>query len=271
MENLSKSQEVLRKNNVSITGNVRSEKTLLFVPGFGNDQTAWHKIVPAYSEDYRILLIDNVGASQCNRADFVHNRYQKLDKYADDLLDVCDTLQLKDAVLAGHSAGAMIGILSSIRAPECFSKLVLIGASPRYLNDADYYGGFADSDIRDIYVAIQKDHLKWAASFSEIAMQNSDKPELAEHFAETIRDIPTDQVLTVLHSILQSDYREEVAKLKIPTLIIQSKNDVFVPLQVADYLHKKINGSQLQLIDASGHLPHISAPKAVISAITAFI
>ena len=268
---ISKSQAILRKNNLIITGNEHAKKTLIFVHGFGNDQTAWHKIVPAFSKDYRIVLIDNIGASKSNRADFIHNRYQKLEKYADDLLDVCDSLQLKDTIVIGHSAGAMISILSAIRAPEFFSKTVLIGASPRYLNDVDYYGGFTNADIRDTYAAIQQDHLKWAANFSEMAMQNPDKPEMAERFAETIRDIPTDQVLTVLHSILQSDYREEVAKLKIPTLIIQSKNDVFVPMQVANFLHEKINGSQLELINASGHLPHISAPKAVISAITAFI
>jgi sigma-B regulation protein RsbQ len=187
------------------------------------------------------------------------------------LLDVCDTLQLKDAVLVGHSAGAMIGMLSSIRAPESFSKMVLIGASPRYLNDADYYGGFADSDVRDIYLAIQQDHWNWAASFSAMAMQNLDKPQLAEHFAETIRDITADQVLAVLHSILQSDYRDMVSGVKVPTLIIQSQNDPFVPLTVAEYLHERIHGSQLEIIQAFGHLPHISSPEAVISAITNFI
>lgn len=271
IQNTSKSQAILSKNNLRITGNEHAQKTLIFVHGFGNDQNAWNKIVPAFSKDYRIVLIDNVGASKSNRADFVHNRYQKLDKYADDLLDVCDTIELKDAVVVGHSAGAMISVLCAIRAPEHFSKVVLIGASPRYLDDVDYYGGFTNADIRDIYAAIQQDHSKWAANFSDMAMQNPDKPEMAEHFAETIRDIPADQILTVLHSILQSDYRKEVMKLKIPTLIIQSKNDVFVPMQVANFLHEKINGSQLELINASGHLPHISAPKVVISAITAFI
>lgn len=271
MQNLAKSQEALRKNNVSMTGNESSEKTLIFVHGFGSDKTVWHKVVPAFSDNCRIVLIDNVGASQCNRTDFVHNRYQKLDKYADDLLDVCDTLQLKDAVLIGHSAGAMISILTAIRAPECFSKMVLIGASPRYLNDADYFGGFADADIRDTYDAIQQDHWNWAANFSAMAMQNTDKPQLVESFAETIRDIPTDQVLTVLHSILQSDYRDMVDRLEVPTLIIQSRDDPFVPLTVAEYLHEHIKNSQLEMIEAWGHLPHISAPDKVIAAISRFL
>lgn len=271
IQNISKLQEVLRKNSVRIIGNEGAEKTLILVHGFGNDQTAWHKIVPAFSNDYRIVLLDNVGASELNRGDFIPNRYQKLEKYADDLLDVCDALQIEGAILIGHSAGAMISVLSGVRAPECFSKIVLIGASPRYLNDDQYFGGFTNADIRDIYEAIQQDHSEWAAAFSQMAMQNPDKPELAEHFAETIRAIPTDQVLTVLHSILQTDYRDVVSKLKIPTLIIQAQDDAFVPMQVAQFLHEQIQASQLDIIQAYGHLPHISAPEAVISAISAFI
>lgn len=271
IKNTQQSPEVLKKNNVTIAGNRASEKTMIFVHGFGTDQTSWSKIAPAFSQDYRIVLLDNVGAGESKPAAFVQNLYQKLDKYVDDLLDVCDTLNLKNAVLVGHSAGGMISVLSGIRAPEYYSKLVLIGASPRYLNDENYLGGLTNSDIRDIYNAIQLNHREWAINFSKMVIKNDDKPDLAENFARTIQNIPTERVLTVLHSILQTDYREEVCKLTIPTLIIQSKDDVFVPMQVADFLHKKIKGSQLEAIHAYGHFPHISAPEAVISAISKFI
>jgi sigma-B regulation protein RsbQ len=265
------SPEVLKKNNVTIVGNRASEKTMIFVHGFGTDQTSWNKITPAFNNDYCIVLLDNVGAGKADPAAFVQNRYQTLEKYADDLLDVCDTLSLKNAILVGHSAGGMISVLSGIRAPEYFSKIVLLGASPRYLNDEHYLGGLTNADIRDIYDAIQHNHWEWAINFSKMAMKNPDKPDLADQFARTIQEIATDRVLTVLHSILQTDYREEVSRLTIPTLIIQSQDDVFVPIQVAEFLHKKINGSQLESIHASGHFPHISASEAVIAAISKFI
>jgi sigma-B regulation protein RsbQ len=265
------SPEVLKKNNVTVAGNRASEKTMIFVHGFGTDQTSWRKIVPAFSNDYCIVLLDNVGAGASDPASFVQNRYQTLEKYADDLLDVCDTLSLKNAILVGHSAGGMISVLSGIRAPEYFSKIVLLGVSPRYLNDEHYLGGLTNSDIRDIYDAIQRNHWEWAMNFSQMAMRNPDKPDLADNFARTIMSIPTERVLTVLHSILQSDYREALTKLTTPTLIIQSQDDVFVPIQLAEFLHKKINGSQLESIHASGHFPHVSAPEAVTAAISRFI
>jgi sigma-B regulation protein RsbQ len=267
----SKTQKVFKKNNVTITGNQNSDETLIFVHGFGNDQTSWGNIFPDFSAAFRIVLIDNAGAGKSDPDAFVPNQYQNMEKYADDLLGICDALDLKNAVIVGHSAGGMITALAGIRAPMHFAKVVLMGTSPRYLNDEGYFGGLTNADIRDIYYAIQHNHSEWSINFSKAAMQNADKPHLAENFAKTIRDIPKDRVLTILHSILQTDYRQEIQKLNIPTLIIQSQNDIFVPMEVAEFLHQKITGSKLEVISASGHLPHISAPEKVISAISKFL
>jgi len=267
----SRSRQVLKKNNVTVAGNLQAEKTMVFVHGFGTDQTAWSQIVPAFSGDYRIVLLDNAGAGRSDPQAFVNSRYQTLDKYADDVLDICDALSIKDAVLVGHSVGGMVSILSAIRSPEYFSKIVLIGTSPRYLNDSNYFGGLTNADIRDIYDAVQHDHWEWVLDFSKMAMKNPDTPDLADSLAKTLSDIPVERVLTVLHSIFQTDYREVVARLTKPALIIQSQDDVFVPMQVAEFLHKQMNGSKLKVIHAFGHLPHVSAPEAVIAAMSGFL
>lgn len=264
-------QDILRRSNVSVGGNACSGRTLVFVHGFGTDQTAWDAVYPAFAGDCRIVRLDNAGAGGADFEGFEESRYLKLDRYADELLEVADALELRDAVLVGHSVGGMIGILSAIRAPEWFSRLVLIGASPRYLNDGDYVGGLSNHDVRDVYEAIQADHQEWAANYSRLAMQNPERPELSRSFAKTLQRIPAERVLTVLHSILQTDYRAELPKLEVPTLIIQSQSDPFVPMAVAEYLQRNIRGSRLEVIDAHGHLPHISAPEAVIAAIRRFL
>lgn len=268
---VAKSQEILRKNNVTVAGNLQAARTLVFVHGFGTDQTAWDAVTPAFATDWRIVLLDNVGAGGSDPAAFVESRYHDLEKYADDLLDIADVLELKQAVLVGHSVGGMVGILAANRAPEVFAKLVLIGVSPRYLQDTDYPGNMSNTDVRDVYEAIRNDHLEWAMNYSLLALQNPDRPELSEGFAKTLQKIPAERVLTVLHSILQMDFRSELPRLSIPTLIIQSLEDAFVPLAVAEYMHKAIIGSRLQVIDAYGHLPHISAPAAVTAAMQDFL
>ncbi len=102
-------------------------------------------------------------------------------------------------------------------------------------------------------------------------MAHADRPALSTQFAQCIKSIPQDRALTVLCSIFQSDHRDEIARLDVPTLLVQAKGDVAVPQAVAEYMKQHIRGSQLALIDAEGHLPHISAPAAVIATIEAFI
>ena len=258
----------LHRNHVCIVGDTQAAQTLVFVHGFGTDQSTWDKIVPAFSGSHRIVLLDNVGAGQSDPGAFVQHRYLSLPPYADDLLEVCAALELRDAVVIGHSAGGMIAALSAMDRPEHFAQLVLIGASPCYLDSADgYVGGFSQDTLQQTYRAVMSNFMGWIQDFSPIAVNAPDQPEIAEHFAATLRRIPPEHALTVLCSILQSDHRADLARLRTPTLVIQSSEDFFVPQAVAEYLHRHIAHSQLAQIEARGHFPHLTAPAQVIEAI----
>ena len=152
-----------------------------------------------------------------------------------------------------------------------FDKLVLIGTSPCYLNLGNYRGGLERSDIDAIYRAIHDDYLGWTSALAASIMSTSDQPQLARTFAATLASIPDEMMLTVLCSILQQDYREDIEHVATPTLIIRSQRDPFVPPFVANYLHNHLPGSRLAVIEAAGHLPHVSAPGEVAKAILNFI
>lgn len=266
-----KSLDPMRKNAVSVTGKLDALETLLFIPGFGTDQRAWQGVASAFAEEYRLVLFDNAGTGRAAPEAFIQSKYLNLNTYADDVLDICKALELANVILVGHSVGSMIAVLVAIKQPALVAKLIVIGASPRYLNDVDYYGGFSEKDLSAVYSAISMDFDNWLDHFSRQAMDNPQKPSLARYFAESIRAIPRDQILTTLCAIFQSDHRDDLEKLNQPTLIIQAKEDVFVPLEVAEYLHASIPNSQLIVINACGHLPHISAPLGVITAIRNFL
>ncbi|NMF91593.1 alpha/beta fold hydrolase [Aromatoleum petrolei] len=261
----------LVRNNVHICGNADADRTIVFVHGFGTEQSVWRGVVPHFARDWRVVLLDNVGAGASLPEAFVQSRYLGLQGYADDLLEVCDALQLKDAVLVGHSVGAMAAVLAANRKPEDFAKLVLICASPRYLNTEDYHGGFTADDLNQIYSAIEEQFDEWAAAFAPMAMGNSDRPQLARYFSDQIRSIPPDRVLTVLCSTFQSDHRQDVCRIAQPTLLLQSQDDVAVPAAVAHYLQQHIPDSRLVMLKAGGHLPHFAAPDEVADAIRGFI
>ncbi|MEQ8235025.1 MAG: alpha/beta hydrolase [Gammaproteobacteria bacterium] len=271
MEGESERGDALRRHNVHVIGRAEAPATLVFVHGFGTDQRAWEAIVPTFADDYRIVLLDNAGAGGADPAAFQQSRYLNLHGYASDLLEVCAALDVHDAILVGHSVGAMIGVLAALAEPQRFARLVLIGASPRYLDDGAYRGGFSEDDLNGLYTAIDADYEGWADAFAPLAMGNPSQPALAEHFAAALKAVPQDHAYTTLCAIFQSDHRAEVARLTQPVLIVQSRDDVAVPQAVAEYLAAHIPDSRLVTIDASGHLPHLSAPGAVVAAIRPFL
>lgn len=261
----------LARNHVTVAGKADATRTLVFVHGFGTEQSAWQAVQDAFAGEYRIVLLDNVGAGQSDPDAFRQHRYLNLHTYANDLLEVCDALKLQRATLVGHSVGGMICALAALARPALVARLVMLGASPRYLNEAGYHGGFTEEDLAATYRAVMNDYTNWATSFASAAMGNPHRPELATCLADNLRNIPKERALTVLCSIFQGDHRAELARLAVPTLLIQSSDDVVVPLAVAQYMHQHIRGSRLTVIEAAGHLPHVSAPGEVVAAMRAFL
>lgn len=189
----------------------------------------------------------------------------------DDLLDICLALDNRDTVLCGHSLGALAGIKAVLKSPDAFSRLVLIGCSPCYINDPDYYGGFERADLDVMYYRMETDYFAWASGFAPLAMRNESRPELANNFAASLKSLRPDIALSALRMAMQSDLRDVLPTLQLPTLIIQAHNDIAVPRAVGEYLNANIRNSQLKLINAQGHLPHVSAPDQVIEAIREFL
>lgn len=259
------------RNNVTITGRLDAPRTIVFAHGFGSDQSAWSRVAAAFADDYRIVLYDHVGAGKSDPAAFVQHKYLRLETYARDLLAICAALELEGAALVGHSMGAMIGLLAAIERPHHFSRQILVGASPRYLDDGDYRGGFTKGDLNTVYSAMQANFLQWADGFAPLMIGEGHSPNFARAFAESLKSISPKKALTVACAVFQSDHRADLKKVSIPTLIIQSLHDFAVPMSVANYLHAHIPGSTLRVIEASGHLPHVTADAEVAAAIRAFI
>jgi sigma-B regulation protein RsbQ len=261
----------LARNHVSIVGNGSAARTMVFVHGFGTDQRVWTDVARPFLDDFRVVLLDNAGAGRSDPAAFVQHNYLRLDRYAADLVEVCDALGLRDAILIGHSVGAMLCLLAAVRRPDLVSRLVLIGASPRYLDEPGYHGGFSEALLAETYSTVSRSYTSWADGFAAIAMANPERPQLAQHFANSLKSIPAGHALTVLYSIFQSDHRADLPRVARPTLLIQARDDIAVPPEVAEYLHRHIAGSLLTVIDATGHLPHVSAPDQVIAAMQGFV
>src|SRR5829696_5996074 len=136
---------VSKRNNVTIFGN--GKQPMLFAHGFGCDQNMWRYLTPAFENDYQIILFDYVGAGKSDVSAYNPERYSSLQGYAQDILEICEELQLTDVIFVGHSVSSMIGLLAALAEPKYFARMIMVGPSPSYINEGDYKGGFERQDI----------------------------------------------------------------------------------------------------------------------------
>ena len=244
---------------------------MVFSHGYGCDQNMWSAVAPAFADQYRVILFDHVGAGNSDLQAYERAKYSALQGYADDILEIFDELKLDDAIFVGHSVSAVIGILAAIKRPELFDKLVLIGPSPRYINDHGYVGGFERHDIDELLEFQESNYLGWASSLGPAIMGNPDRPELGETLTNSFCRTDPEIAKQFAAVTFLSDNRADLPKLMTPSLILQCQHDIIAPLPVGDYVHENLPFSQLLVMEATGHCPHLSAPVETITAIKAFL
>ena len=244
---------------------------MVFAHGFGCDQNMWRFVAPAFEDRFRTVLFDHVGAGQSDLSAYDVVKYSTLGGYADDVIEIGRELNLQGAVFVGHSVSGMIGVLASLKAPDLFKSLVLVSPSARYIDDGDYYGGFSASQIEELLDGLEDNHMGWSASMAPVIMGNADRPELGEELNNSFCRTDPKIAQAFARVTFTSDNRQDLEKVRARTLVIQAKEDVIASEQVGAYVHDHIPGSQMVVINATGHCPNLSAPAEVIVAIDGFV
>lgn len=257
------------RNNVKSFG--KGTQPMMFAHGFGCDQNMWRFITPAFEDEYRIILFDYVGAGKSDIGRYNAERYSSLQGYAQDVLDICNELRLNDVIFVGHSVSSMIGLLAALERPEYFSNIIMVGPSPCYINDDNYIGGFEKKDIEGLLETMEKNYIGWANFLAPNIMGNKERPELGEELTESF--CSTDPVIAsqFAKATFFSDNRDDLAKLKTPSLILQCFDDIIAPLEVGTYLHQNLPQSELKIMKAKGHCPHMSEPEETIKLINEYL
>jgi sigma-B regulation protein RsbQ len=269
LSNGKSSLSAIARNNVQIVGSHRV--AMMFAHGFGCDQNMWRYVAPAFEDLFQTVLFDHVGAGGSDLRAYDAKKYSTLDGYADDVVEIGKELGLKGAVFVGHSVSAMIGLLASLKAPGMFKSLIMVGPSPRYINDGEYVGGFEQPQISELLSFLGENHMGWSAAMAPVIMGNADRPHLGEELTNSFCRTDPEIAMQFATVTFNSDNRADLGKVKIPTLILQCSEDVIAPLAVGEFVHKHIPNSELVILNATGHCPNLSAPDEVISAMRAFV
>ncbi|WP_167160780.1 alpha/beta hydrolase [Streptomyces sp. MBT27] len=262
--------DIVRRNNVTVTGNLQGP-TVILAHGFGCDQNMWRLTVPALAEDYRVVLFDYVGAGRSDSSAFSERRYASLHGYAQDVVDVCEALDLRDAAFVGHSVSSMIGVLAAAMVPGRIGSLVMVAPSPRYIDEDGYRGGFSAEDIEELLASLEANYLGWSGAMAPVIMGNEDRPELGDELKNSFCATDPEMARVFARTTFLSDSREELKSVQVPTLVLECTQDAIAPREVGAFVHRAIAGSTLITLDATGHCPHLSAPEATNAAILGFL
>jgi sigma-B regulation protein RsbQ len=212
-----------------------------------------------------------VGSGQADASAFSRTRYSSLTGYAADVIEIIDEMKLGKVTFVGHSVSSMIGALAAIERPELFESIVMIGPSPSYINDGSYVGGFERADIEDLLDMLDNNHSGWSAMMAPIIMGTPDHPEFAAELEASFCRTNPIHAQHFARVTFLSDNRLDIPKLHTRTLILQCREDAIAPAAVGEYVHQCLPDSQLVVMDATGHCPHLSSPGPVTEAIRAFI
>ncbi len=262
--------DILRRNNVHRTGRPGA-RPIVFGHGFGCSQEVWRYVAPAFESDHDVITFDLVGAGGSDLAAYDRGKYDSLQGYAADVVDMLEQLDLRDVVFVGHSVSAMIGLLAANRVPERFGALVLVGPSPRYTNTGDYIGGFESADIEGLLDALDSNFLGWSQTMAPVIMGNSDRPELGIELTNSFCAVQPDIARHFARVTFLSDNREDLARVRVPALVMQCSDDVIAPEVVGRYVHESIPSSEFVALSATGHCPNLSAPDELSAAIRDYL
>jgi sigma-B regulation protein RsbQ len=264
--------QAIARNNVRLEGNAGAQ-AMLFAHGFGCDQNMWRHVWPAFADDHRIVLFDHVGAGGSDLAAYSRSKYDGLDGYAGDVLEICRELELGDAIFVGHSVSSMIGVLAAAAEPERFAKLVLVGPSPRYIDDGEtgYVGGFTRDDIEGLLDSLDSNFLGWSAAYAPAIMGSQQPAELQEELTNSFCRTDPEIARHFARVTFLSDNRADLARASTPALVLQCADDIIAPQSVGEYVAAALPNATLVNLRATGHCPNLSAPEETIAAIRAFL
>jgi sigma-B regulation protein RsbQ len=256
------------RNNVTVSGT--GPVTLVFAHGFGCDQVVWRFMAPAFEDRYRVVTFDLTGSGGSDLSAHDRQRHGTLHGYADDLLEIIDEVG-GPVVYVGHSVSAMIGMLAGIKAPERFLAQVMIAPSPCYIDDGDYRGGFSRGDIEELLETMDANYLGWSSTMGSVIMGAPNLPHLGIELTNSFCRNDPDIARHFGRVTFLSDHRADLEHATVPTLLLQCTDDLIAPLEVGDYLGRKLAGSRLDHVRNIGHCPHMSAPQECVRLTQAFL
>ncbi len=231
---------------------------LLFIHGWATTSRVWEGQIDYFSKNYKVICFDLAGFGKS-----VSSKPITLDSLAKDLSRLINYLSLKKVILVGWSLGSLVSLRLALNSARLFKALVLVDATSKFTNEPDYNAGLPEVLLERLYKRVGRDKEKslrdfYSLLFSEEEKKNKNFKDILAIFLYRIKNLDRDILLEGLHIFRNSDLRNNISNIKLPTLIIHGDSDQICPVNSASYIHSKISNSTIEIINEAGHTPFLT-------------
>lgn len=241
---------------------------LVLLHGWGMTPRVWHDLAARLDGRFRLVTPALPG----HRGRPLPHA-STLDSWADSLApDLPD-----GAFLCGWSLGAMVAIKLAVRHPQKVRRLVLTGATPRFVAADDWPHGLDAATVEAFVRGFAEAPAVTLRRFLSLQVQGEShrkvvQASLAAALARTAdADGAADAALAEgLRVLVETDLRADLPQLRQPVLLIHGDGDALMPLQAAGWLAQALPDARLEPCRNSGHAPFLSDPAAFADQLLAF-
>jgi pimeloyl-ACP methyl ester carboxylesterase len=251
---------------------------LVILHGLYGSSDNWMSIGRELSSKYRVILVD-----QRNHGQSPHHNSHTYSDLALDLHDLFDLLQLREAIIIGHSMGGKVAMLFAAQYPNMVKALIVVDILPySYREDVDV-GYTQEHEHRKILAALQQVNPHNVKSRQELDDNLSifiPNLTLRQFILKSIKRttegnfewrINVDVLSKSISRLMESVLSDKVNPIQIPTLFVKGQNSNYITLNGEKLLPQNFSNYQLVVISNAGHWLHAENPQGFLSALNSFL
>jgi 3-oxoadipate enol-lactonase len=235
---------------------------LVLSNSLGTDLSMWDPQMPALRERFRVVRYDlrGHGASDVALGPIT------IDRLGHDVVDLLDALGIERAHVCGLSVGGLVSTWLAARRPDRVNRAVL-GAVAARIGTRELWQDRAEA-VRSGGMAAVVDAVL-TRFFSE--RFRSERPDVVARVGQVLAATPPEGYAAACLALRDADLGEEVAGIAAPTLVVVGREDPATSVAEAEWLHARIRGSGLVVLDDAGHLCNLEQPERFTDAVVGFL
>lgn len=250
-----------------LKGKQDAKETIIFLNGLSQATISWYFMLPCFEENYRIILMDFIFQGQSDKT----GEWRTFDQHAEDVIQVFNATQTSKAIVIGISYGSLVAQHLAVNHPEYVSKLVLLST---FAHKTPYFEVIEHAWWNALEIGGYP--LMFDIMLPSVLSEEYFKNPLIP--VDTLRQLrqESNQSKEALFKLMtatknRGDYRQELKKIKVPTLVIHAERDTLITLSMGVEVANHIPDAQLKIIPNAGHTLNMEKVKEVCIEILKFL